>query len=286
MEKSIFTLNLLDSKLRKYFKKHADKWDPIENWRWPSVCYTLEHKLAYLEREHYLLGHYTLRGILHDWEKPFLYLYPKMTEEEVQNYHRKISAHHVESKKYCKIEHLIEMYIDWECASLTKPDKPLDAFETLIHFYPNYIDLMLPVCLAFNSISQKVYLHSWHELTKNETYNKEIYGKVIQILKDINEVCYCPKTLEMAKEMYDKKPNIQNIPLPYRFMLLINFINKGNVNYENINKHINNIYTSMSQNAKFDHNSLKKVEHSCDKVKINLYSNTPHQSGQFNMDCE
>lgn len=32
----------------------------------------------------------------------------------------------------------IETIIDWECARFTKPDKPLNARETLSKFYPMY----------------------------------------------------------------------------------------------------------------------------------------------------
>lgn len=37
------------------------------------------------------------------------------------------------------------MVIDWECARYTKPDKPLNARETLAKFYPELTDKVLPV---------------------------------------------------------------------------------------------------------------------------------------------
>ena len=45
-----------------------------------------------------------------------------------------------------KPEHaLIISRIDWECARYTKPDKPLNARETLKKIYPEVTDEMLPV---------------------------------------------------------------------------------------------------------------------------------------------
>lgn len=37
------------------------------------------------------------------------------------------------------------MVIDWECARFTKPDKPLNARQTLDKYYPHLKDKVLPV---------------------------------------------------------------------------------------------------------------------------------------------
>ena len=37
------------------------------------------------------------------------------------------------------------MMIDWECARYTKPDKQLNAEETLYKFYPHLEEAMLPI---------------------------------------------------------------------------------------------------------------------------------------------
>ena len=146
-------MELLNNKFRQFLRNESNKWDPKRNWRLPSVAYTLEHKLAFLERQHYLLGHYSWSGFCHDLDKVFLYCNPLLHEDEIQKIHRKRQAHHAGSKNQKKVSDLIEMYIDWDCAALTKPDKPLDAFATLLHFYPQYLSIMLPVCLAINPLS-------------------------------------------------------------------------------------------------------------------------------------
>lgn len=37
------------------------------------------------------------------------------------------------------------MMVDWKCTKYTKPDKPLNAEETLYKFYPHLEDVMLPL---------------------------------------------------------------------------------------------------------------------------------------------
>ena len=41
----------------------------------------------------------------------------------------------------------IEMIIDWECARFTKPDKPLDAYQTMKKFYPDLESRILPLMI-------------------------------------------------------------------------------------------------------------------------------------------
>ena len=43
----------------------------------------------------------------------------------------------------------IDMIIDWECARFTKPDKPLNAYDTLYKFYPEFEEQILPILKEF-----------------------------------------------------------------------------------------------------------------------------------------
>lgn len=142
-------IHFLNSSLTRVLKQVSDKWNPNGPWRLPSEAYTMEHKLAFLEREHYLTGRTTAAGWLHDCDKLVMYLLPWMKEKQIQNWHRKHQPHHVDYPQ-SKVEQLLQTYIDWDCAVLTKPDKPLDAYATLLHFYRGKLPLMLPVCLAVN----------------------------------------------------------------------------------------------------------------------------------------
>lgn len=142
-------IHFLNSTLQKVLKQVSNKWKSEGPWRLPSEAYTLEHKLAFLEREHYLTGRTSLSGLMHDCDKLVLYLLPLMNEKQIQVWHRKHQSHHVDYPQN-KVQQLLQTYIDWDCAVLTKPDKPLDAYATLLHFYRDKLPLMLPVCLAVN----------------------------------------------------------------------------------------------------------------------------------------
>lgn len=89
------------------------------------IKYTLKHRKAFRAVEKQLLGHNTIRGYLHDLDKVFL------------------SRHH--TLKARTHADYVQMVIDWECARLTKPDKQMNARETLDKLYPKLKDKVLPV---------------------------------------------------------------------------------------------------------------------------------------------
>ncbi len=106
----------------------------------------MKHKRAFLRVEKQLRGRNTLRGFLHDSEKPLLYLFCFwLGLKQIQEFHRKHNRHHVENDLPKLQEDLLDAIIDWECARQTKPDKPLNAYQTLMKFYPDHQDTYLPV---------------------------------------------------------------------------------------------------------------------------------------------
>nr|DAR50995.1 MAG TPA: hypothetical protein [Caudoviricetes sp.] len=106
-----------------------------------KIAYTIKHRKAFRRVEKKLLGHNTLRGILHDLDKVFLYMI--FDYKSVHNWHRNHSRHHsVKAKTHSDF---VQMVVDWECARYTKPDKPLNARDTLDKFYPELKDKVLPV---------------------------------------------------------------------------------------------------------------------------------------------
>ena len=68
----------------------------------------------------------------HDLDKVFLY--PILGKKFTHNLHRFWSGHHLHNGN---IKNKIEAAFDWESARYTKPDKPLDAFDTWKKYYPN-----------------------------------------------------------------------------------------------------------------------------------------------------
>ena len=104
------------------------------------IKYTIAHRKAFRKVEKELLGHNTIRSLFHDLDKVFLYML--FDYKKVHNWHRQYSRRH--SKARTRADY-IQMAIDWECARYTKPDKPLNARETLKKIYPEVTDEMLPV---------------------------------------------------------------------------------------------------------------------------------------------
>ena len=106
-----------------------------------SINYTLQHRKAFRKVEKELTGKVSLRGWLHDMDKVFLKIF--LPKDVVSKLHRSYSHHH--EKKARTEEDYRQMVIDWECARITKPDKPLNAVGTLRKFYPHLEKEVLPV---------------------------------------------------------------------------------------------------------------------------------------------
>lgn len=111
-----------------------------------KIKYSLEHRKAFLALEKKLLGKNTIRGYLHDVDKIILYHF--LPTEFVHTCHQWWSKHHERRAK--THDDFVQMVIDWECARITKPDKPLDAYNTLYKFYPHMEDKILPILKELN----------------------------------------------------------------------------------------------------------------------------------------
>ena len=105
------------------------------------IMYTLKHRKAFRLIEKQLLGHNTTRSLFHDLDKVILYNF--FDYKKVHNFHRNHTKHHeLKAKTHSDF---VQMVIDWECARYTKPDKPLNARETLYKFYPQLESKVLPI---------------------------------------------------------------------------------------------------------------------------------------------
>lgn len=113
-----------------------------------AIRYTQEHRKAYKKVEKELLGHNTWRSIVHDLDKVILYNF--LPFKEVKEFHRNTARHHIESNTKKTKADYIDMIIDWECARFTKPDKQLNAYDTLYKFYPQLEAKVLPLLKEFN----------------------------------------------------------------------------------------------------------------------------------------
>lgn len=115
----------------------------MENFE--HIKYTYKHrKIVMLLAEKYFKDNQELLEQVkqHDLDKLYLYLfYDKKT---VSRIHREQSAHHENDLEKTHLDY-VEMVLDWESARYTKPDKPLNAYETLVKFYPTMLEEILPI---------------------------------------------------------------------------------------------------------------------------------------------
>ena len=83
---------------------------------------------------------------MHDLDKVVLYVI--FGKKLASNIHRRYARHHERSAK--TYEDYLEMVIDWECARYTKPDKPLNAYDTLYKYYPHLEEKIIPILEHLN----------------------------------------------------------------------------------------------------------------------------------------
>lgn len=117
--------------------------------RFKKIKYTTLHKLYFLRTEYKLTGKITIDGLFHDMDKLILLIFTSKSLKDIHQIHRLKSKHHQNDIKKTKKDY-IQMVIDWECARFTKSDKPLNARETLIKFYPELQDDILPIINSLN----------------------------------------------------------------------------------------------------------------------------------------
>ena len=82
------------------------------------------------------LGTYFGKVLIH--HKIYHYLYFQQLMYDHYPHQRKLNHHHVDYFRGINHVDKIQAVCDWECARKTKPDKPLNAAETLKNIYPQY----------------------------------------------------------------------------------------------------------------------------------------------------
>lgn len=109
------------------------------------IEYTYKHRkiVIYLANKYYKDNKELLDKVkLHDLDKLFMYLFYE--KEDASKIHRDLMSHHQNKIVKDKLDY-IEMVLDWESARYTKPDKPLNAYDTLYRFYPGLEEHILPI---------------------------------------------------------------------------------------------------------------------------------------------
>ena len=109
------------------------------------IEYTYKHrKVVMLLAEKYFKDNEELLEQIkyHDLDKLYMYLF--CDKSKTSKFHREQTRHHVNDLEKNHFDY-IEMVLDWESARYTKPDKPLNAYDTLYAYYPDMIDIILPI---------------------------------------------------------------------------------------------------------------------------------------------
>ena len=109
-----------------------------------KLAYTYKHRrvLKYLAHKYFDREDLMERLNKHDMDKMYLLLFYE--KKDIESFHRKMSSHHDNDIEKTELDY-IEMILDWESARYTKDDKPFNAYDTMIKFYPHLEDKILPI---------------------------------------------------------------------------------------------------------------------------------------------
>lgn len=110
----------------------------------------LNHKLAFLlvrNSNKFLTNNISLiRVIFHDLGKMINVLL--FGDNIATKIHRKLAGHHKSENMNYKQK--VEAFCDWECARITKPEKPLNGAQTWVKFYSS-VDMSEIIDNFYNS---------------------------------------------------------------------------------------------------------------------------------------
>lgn len=81
------------------------------------------------------------RAETHDMDKMVLYMF--WDKKDASAYHRSHASHH--NRQNPTDLDVLESIFDFECAGLTKPDKPLNAYDTVMKLKPELAPKFMPV---------------------------------------------------------------------------------------------------------------------------------------------
>lgn len=111
------------------------------------IPYSWKHYLMVMKLEKKYIGYY--KYPFHDLDKIFMYIFfPFLGTKVIQKIHTRFAKHHL--RKYKKHMNFDEAILDWESARFTKPDKPMDAWETYQKLFTDFSDDLLPIFEKFN----------------------------------------------------------------------------------------------------------------------------------------
>lgn len=152
-----------------------------------NLIYTYKHRkiVEYLAKKYKCSKELINQLQKHDMDKMYLLLF--YDKKDIEKFHRDIASHHDNELPKTKLDY-IEMILDWESARYTKPDKPLNAYDTLNKYYPNLTTEILPILEEFkiaksNMPKDKDILEYCEKL--NNISEEEIKEELISFIKNM-----------------------------------------------------------------------------------------------------
>lgn len=83
------------------------------------------------------------RAEVHDLDKSLMYT--MLEKKDASEIHRSTARHHMENDGEKDRYDFIEAVLDYECAALTKPDKPLNAYDTVLKYRASHVDELMGI---------------------------------------------------------------------------------------------------------------------------------------------
>ena len=174
--------------------------------------YTFLHRKAlqyYIEKNNYLTQDekqaLLKRAKVHDMDKLVLYLFRE--KESASKYHRDHASHHLKQWVPFSDLDLLESIFDYECAALTKPDKPLNAYDTVLNYYSDFKEYYLPVLKRLHMDSSYLAVSEEDKNYINQFIptEKTILAEIREYLQNNTHAIYTELWNELcSKEEYEK----------------------------------------------------------------------------------
>lgn len=130
--------------------------EEIDMINYESIRYSIIHRdVVRLLAQKYINDKVFFKRIyFHDMDKVLLYMQESVGSAHYK--HLENMPHHLESKLKKNDDDYRETIIDWDSARYTKPDKLLNAYQTLKKFYPDFYGEILPVLKELNLDSDDI----------------------------------------------------------------------------------------------------------------------------------
>lgn len=108
-----------------------------------ALMYLIEKKIIEPELKKKMIE----KAKVHDMDKMFLYKF--LPKKVASKYHKEHASHHMENDLPKTFEDKVEAVFDYECAAYTKPDKPLNAYDTILKYKPELFDKLIDILKKF-----------------------------------------------------------------------------------------------------------------------------------------